>query len=257
MATNAIEQREERLLLVARVILDSRTRFDLSEVMARHLPALIRYDACSVGICHLRHSRLWPMEVAACGFRRGALEELFSGNGGAQPMELYAHFQQGLPLILDAQETSLPREEEEERLPAPCALESTALHGIVDLSGEFASYICMRKTRQRFSDADYTVLRLIAPYMNSAILQVRRSLFAQEYAPLRRPMVQPTVRELEILGLLYVGKTNKEIGRTLGISAMTVKNHTKNIYAKLTARNRWEAASKAARLGLLKPGNHA
>jgi len=175
------------------------------------------------------------MEVAACGFRRGALEELFSGNGGAQPMELYAHLQQGLPLILDAQETSLPHEAEE-RLAAPCALESIALHGIVDLSGEFASYICMRKTRQRFSDADYTVLRLIAPYMNSAILQVRRSLFAQEYAPLRRPMVQPTQRELEILGLLYVGKTNKEIGRALGISAMTVKNHTKNIYAKLTAR---------------------
>jgi DNA-binding CsgD family transcriptional regulator len=47
------------------------------------------------------------------------------------------------------------------------------------------------------------------------------------------------------------GQSNKQIGRLLGISQKTVRNHLSRIFHKLRAGNRTEAVMKAMRLGLL------
>ena len=60
-----------------------------------------------------------------------------------------------------------------------------------------------------------------------------------------------TERELEVLKLLATGKTNKEIGAQLNIAENTVKNHLKNILAKLHLENRVQAAAMAVRQGLV------
>ena len=67
-----------------------------------------------------------------------------------------------------------------------------------------------------------------------------------------QPLVEPlSERELEVLRLLARGNTNDEIGRTLYISANTVKAHLKNIYRKLDVTSRHEATAKAAQLDLI------
>ena len=58
-------------------------------------------------------------------------------------------------------------------------------------------------------------------------------------------------RELEILRLLGEGKENMAIADTLFISPSTVKKHVSTILGKLGARNRVQAAVRAARWGLL------
>jgi LuxR family transcriptional regulator, maltose regulon positive regulatory protein len=50
-----------------------------------------------------------------------------------------------------------------------------------------------------------------------------------------------TQKERELLHLLGEGKLNKEIAEAMDISIHTVKNHLKNIYKKLSVRNRAEA----------------
>lgn len=50
-------------------------------------------------------------------------------------------------------------------------------------------------------------------------------------------------REQEALQLITEGLTNKEIGNRLGITENTVKNHLKNILAKLHLENRVQAAT--------------
>jgi len=54
-----------------------------------------------------------------------------------------------------------------------------------------------------------------------------------------------TTREKEILQLLTLGLTNKEIGARINIAENTVKNHLKNILAKLHLQNRVQAATLA------------
>ncbi|HEY2650634.1 MAG TPA: response regulator transcription factor [Solirubrobacteraceae bacterium] len=60
-----------------------------------------------------------------------------------------------------------------------------------------------------------------------------------------------TEREREVLDLIAVGSTNKEIAEELFLSHHTVKEHTSALYRKLNARNRAEAVQRAQRIGLL------
>ena len=60
-----------------------------------------------------------------------------------------------------------------------------------------------------------------------------------------------TERELAVLRLVAGGYSNKEIGRALGISDGTVKNHLTEILHKLDARDRTHAVLKAIGARLL------
>jgi DNA-binding CsgD family transcriptional regulator len=55
-------------------------------------------------------------------------------------------------------------------------------------------------------------------------------------------------RQRQALMCLAEGKTNKEIGETLGISEGTVKIHLLNLFRKLGVRNRVEAAAMAGEM---------
>jgi DNA-binding NarL/FixJ family response regulator len=59
-----------------------------------------------------------------------------------------------------------------------------------------------------------------------------------------------TTRELEVLRLVAVGRTNGEIGTELFISTKTASVHVSNILAKLGVGARGEAAALAHREGL-------
>jgi ATP/maltotriose-dependent transcriptional regulator MalT len=67
-----------------------------------------------------------------------------------------------------------------------------------------------------------------------------------------QPLPEPlSGRELEVLRLMALGRTNAEISRELYVAVGTVKAHANNIYRKLDATNRSEAVSKARSLNLL------
>ena len=55
-----------------------------------------------------------------------------------------------------------------------------------------------------------------------------------------------TPREMEVLGAIGEGLTNKAIARRLGISLHTVKFHIESVFRKLGARTRTEALARAA-----------
>jgi LuxR family maltose regulon positive regulatory protein len=77
-------------------------------------------------------------------------------------------------------------------------------------------------------------------------------------APLNSPnshsagLIEPlSARELEVLSLMALGKTNSEIAQHLIVAAGTIKAHTASIYRKLDAANRTEAVARARQLGIL------
>jgi DNA-binding CsgD family transcriptional regulator len=64
------------------------------------------------------------------------------------------------------------------------------------------------------------------------------------------PSVRLTYRELDVLGLLAQGLSNRLISRRLDISEKTVKNHLSSIYFKIGATHRTQAALYARHVGL-------
>ena len=71
-------------------------------------------------------------------------------------------------------------------------------------------------------------------------------------APARDPVaaLNLTPRELEVLALVALGRTNRQIGAALFISEKTASVHVTNLLRKLGVTNRTEAAAIAQRVGV-------
>jgi ATP/maltotriose-dependent transcriptional regulator MalT len=68
-----------------------------------------------------------------------------------------------------------------------------------------------------------------------------------------QPLMDPlTKRELEVLHLIAVGLSNREIAERLLIGLSTVKKHINRMYSKLGVKRRTQAIIRARELHLLK-----
>ena len=65
-----------------------------------------------------------------------------------------------------------------------------------------------------------------------------------------------TAREIEVVREIAQGASNRDIARHLVISENTVKNHVRNVLAKLHLRNRREVMEYAQRHRLIPPSSH-
>ena len=81
----------------------------------------------------------------------------------------------------------------------------------------------------------------LAPKAAQALISARAT---------RRPDVELTDRERDVLALLAEGRANKVIARRLGISEKTVKNHVTRILQALGVSDRTQAALWAQRHGI-------
>ncbi len=90
-------------------------------------------------------------------------------------------------------------------------------------------------------------LELLLPHLHLALARLPAARTSVEGTP-ARPL---SARETEIVGWLRAGKSNDEMGRLLGISALTVKNHLQRIYRTLGVNNRAHALARCMELRLL------
>jgi len=68
---------------------------------------------------------------------------------------------------------------------------------------------------------------------------------------MRRPKIELTAREKDVLAQLATGAGNKQIAKALFVSEATVKTHLVHIFDKLQASSRTDAINKAKDHGLL------
>jgi DNA-binding CsgD family transcriptional regulator len=103
--------------------------------------------------------------------------------------------------------------------------------------------------------AHATAARLGATPLRSAVLALARRgrLDLGVDLPKERTLAGLTPRELEVLGLLVEGRSNRQIAEQLFISNKTAGVHVTNLLAKLGVHSRLEAAAVARRLGLEQP----
>jgi len=87
-------------------------------------------------------------------------------------------------------------------------------------------------------------------FLDEAIAQAKNALKNQ--AVLVQPLVEPlSERELDVLRLICLGKSNQEIADELFLALNTVKRHANNLYSKLGVNRRAQAILEARRLGLV------
>lgn len=67
------------------------------------------------------------------------------------------------------------------------------------------------------------------------------------------PALRLTARELEVLRLVSRGLRSGDVAARLGISARTVENHKRNLFAKLNVHSEAHAVALAVQAGLLPP----
>jgi len=102
---------------------------------------------------------------------------------------------------------------------------------------------------------DY-VIRLLSQFdvesQNISMTQEKDYPTSELPASLRQTLVEPlSPRELEVLHLIALGKTNQEIAAQLVVARGTIKAHAASIYRKLEVSNRTEAVARARQLNIL------
>lgn len=84
-----------------------------------------------------------------------------------------------------------------------------------------------------------------------SILQRVKETMSRRRERIDRSEVPLTNRELQVLRHVALGLSNREIGRSLGISIETVKEHVQNILRKIDVADRTQAAVWAIKKGLV------
>ena len=217
------------------------------------LQSLVRHE---VLVCALRNGQ--PLAYRAEAYsthaaNASAFSDAFAQDTGGAPSLVRGWEENGFrPLSIDLAEGG------------PCAGGALArellrvgasrilAHGTHDPSGQavslfvFASQPATQRPRQ-----DYFA-ELIVPSMYVAWLRTQLTRNEGGAGPKAAAAANPlTAREKEILGWIYLGKSNYEIGAILRISPLTVKNHVQKILRKLDVVNRTQAIGKALELRIL------
>ena len=76
---------------------------------------------------------------------------------------------------------------------------------------------------------------LLDAIRNALNLDERRRGYQAERAELAARLAQLTPREHEVMDMVTEGKSNKEIAKTLGVSAKTVEAHRARVMEKMQA----------------------
>ncbi len=161
------------------------------------------------------------------------------------------------PVVVDlgATNTSSPTlgsggfQRELERLGAPQLL----VHGVHDTEGRAMSLFVFACRAGAAGQRQTYLAQLLTPTLHAAWTRTQLTKRSETTGDKASGGSVLTVRELDILKWIYLGKSNFEIGAILKISPLTVKNHVQKILRKLNVVNRTQAIGKSLELRILNP----
>lgn len=124
-----------------------------------------------------------------------------------------------------------------------------------------AGYVLKMSRKEEIVDAIRSVIRGEFPFDQELSIDLLRQLAHEEGPGTAPPAANShkaprgtlTPREIDVLRLLALGKTNRQIAQEIHLSLSTVKGHLERLISKLGVSDRTQAAVKAVELGLVVP----
>jgi transcriptional regulator EpsA len=218
------------------------------------LQSLIRHELLICALCHGK-----PPSFRADGFSMttpdpSTFSDLFLRDASVAPTLLKAWEERRYqPVIFDCSpSTPLGNgafTRELERLGATQLL----VHGVHDADGRALGMFVFACRPASVGPRQAYLAQLLAPSLHAAWVRTQLQQRAQASGERAQGGNILTVRELDILKWIYLGKSNFEIGAILKISPLTVKNHVQKILRKLNVVNRTQAIGKSLELRILNP----
>jgi len=111
------------------------------------------------------------------------------------------------------------------------------------------------------ADSDEIVKAILTVHRGESIIdpQITKKILGEltQKRPMQRAekprqnRYQLSEREIEVLRKVAAGKSNKEIANALDLSEKTIKNHLRNIFAKMKVDDRTKAAMKGLQEGII------
>ncbi|WMX48512.1 response regulator [Streptomyces roseicoloratus] len=120
-----------------------------------------------------------------------------------------------------------------------------------------SGFLLKDASAEELADAVRVVARgdgLLAPHVTKRLIAEFSRLSDAPRAPLMDRLGTLTERETEVLTLIAHGLSNAEIAARLVVAEQTVKTYVGRILAKLSLRDRTQAAVHAYETGLVRPG---
>ena len=218
------------------------------------LQSLIRHELLICALCHGK-----PPAFRADGFSMttpdpSILSDLFLRDAAVAPTLLKAWEERRYqPVIFDCSPANPLGNgaftRELDRLGANQLL----VHGVHDADGRAISLFIFACRAASVGSRQAYLAQLLAPSMHAAWVRTQLQRRAETGGERAQGGNILTVRELDILKWIYLGKSNFEIGAILKISPLTVKNHVQKILRKLNVVNRTQAIGKSLELRILNP----
>jgi len=218
------------------------------------LQSLIRHELLICALCHGK-----PPAFRADGFSMttpdpSTFSDLFLRDAAVAPTLLKAWEERRYqPVIFDCSPANPLGNgaftRELERLGASQLL----VHGVHDADGRAISLFVFACRAASVGPRQGYLAQLLAPSLHAAWVRTQLQRRAEAGGERAQGGSVLTVREMDILKWIYLGKSNFEIGAILKISPLTVKNHVQKILRKLNVVNRTQAIGKSLELRILNP----
>ena len=216
------------------------------------LQSLIRHELLICALCHGK-----PPAFRADGFSMttpdpATYSDLFLRDAAVAPTLLKAWEERRYqPVIFDCSPLNPLGNgaftRELDRLGASQLL----VHGVHDADGRAISLFVFACRAASIGPRQAYLAQLLAPSLHAAWVRTQLQRRAESGGERAQGGSVLTVRELDILKWIYLGKSNFEIGAILKISPLTVKNHVQKILRKLNVVNRTQAIGKSLELRIL------
>lgn len=124
-------------------------------------------------------------------------------------------------------------------------------YGVMEPGNSIGSLFSFAGSSQKLSRRHIAFLELIVPHLHQALIRILKEKKKRGILKESGIALPLSLREIEILNWLKLGKTNWETSVILNISERTVKFHVHNIMRKLNAVTRGHAVAKAIELGII------